>query len=60
MEKIMIITDATTEKVFAVATEEDGSLRIFGVDDDRFSLLIHAISWFVKISTTIIFSHLIK
>lgn len=29
----MIITDATTEKVFAVATEEDGSLRIFGVDD---------------------------
>lgn len=33
MEKIMIITDATTDKTFAVATEEDGSLRIFGVDE---------------------------
>lgn len=32
MEKILIITDATTEDVFAVVTEEGGSLRAFGVD----------------------------
>jgi hypothetical protein len=32
MEQIMIITDAATDKTFAVATEEDGSLRLFGVD----------------------------
>lgn len=33
MEKIMIITDPATEETFAIATEEDGSLRLFGVDE---------------------------
>ena len=33
MEKILIVTDATTDETFAVATEEDGSLRVFGVDE---------------------------
>jgi hypothetical protein len=33
MERALVINDATTSNIYAIATEKDGSIRVFGADD---------------------------
>jgi len=33
MERALVINDATTSNIYAIATEKDGSIRVFGADE---------------------------